>query len=210
MVKLSRDLFLENPDLVVPHGYTREDLFQNVCATLQWNGYWAHPENILLSMVHDKRDAVQQKGLQLIQKCRDNCESNTEEDEVRRFEVPQNINFLAKSYEELIDFDSVGVEFTSPPLLKDLSLDDISGHNFKESFDNIPCHSQMVERHVAFTSRSATSAIGQENRHGWMLNFAKSIKKISSHSSLSLKNQYVETAKRKLFDEENEEKSNKK
>ena len=60
---------------------------------------------------------------------------------------------------------------------------------------------------MALTSIAATSTIGQENRHGWLLNKVKSCEKISSHPT---KEEFAAaaSAKRKLY--EDEEKSKKK
>ena len=62
---------------------------------------------------------------------------------------------------------------------------------------------------MALTSIAATSTIGQENRHGWLLNKVKSCEKISSHPT---KEQFAAaaSAKRKLYEEKDEEKNKKK
>ena len=86
---------------------------------------------------------------------------------------------------------------------------EVQSLKFKEDFHNIPCHSTTVERFVALTSIAATSTIGQENRHGWLLNKVQSCEKISSHPT---KEEYVAaaSAKRKLYDDKDEEKNKKK
>ena len=201
ILQLSRSLFQEKPDL---HEVT--------VATLKHNFYWAHPESIILRMVYDARPSVKAKGIELIQKCRQEEESGIrqyEHDGIRRFEDPKNINFEAQSYEQLIDFNNVQVEFTSPPLLDDYSLEDIKNHNFNDLFGCIPCHSQTVERFVSLTSQAATSTIGQEKRHGWLINKTKSTEKISTRPT---KSEYVEvasanSAKRKLLSDDKGEKN---
>ena len=100
------------------------DLHENVLKTLQFNGYWSHPESILLAMCLDERDDVREKGLEKIQTIRNDeaAGTRTYEAEIRRFEVPPNINFCAKTYDELINFETVGIEFTSPPILNDYTI----------------------------------------------------------------------------------------
>ena len=203
ILHLSRTLFHDKPDL---HKVT--------VATLRHNFYWAHPESLILRMVHDKRQHVKSKAIELIKKIRQEEESGVRKyqfEGIRRFEDPKIINFDATSYEHLIDFDNVKVEFTSPPLLNDYTLEDIKNHNFNEAYGSIPCHSQMVERYVSLTSQAATSTIGQENRHAWLINKMKSTEKISTRPT---KDQYVEvalaSAKRKLMCDEMEEKNPKK
>ena len=100
------------------------NLHQNVLKTLQFNGYWSHPESILLCMTHDEREDVREKAIQIIQTIREDEAAGTRKyvAEIRRFEVPPNINFSAKSYEDLTDFETVGIEFTSPPILNDYTI----------------------------------------------------------------------------------------
>ena len=109
----SRTLFKDNPNL-----------HENVLKTLQFNGYWSHPESILLAMTHDARDDIREKAIQMIQNIRQEEEAGTRTylAEIRRFEVPPNINFSAETYEDLIDFETVGIEYTSPPILNDYTI----------------------------------------------------------------------------------------
>ena len=198
MLQLSRNLFKNN-----------QELLENVISTLKWNGYWCHPESIILAMLFDQRESVKEKAIQLIQQCREEEEAGIREYqfEIRKFMVPKSINFEAETYDQLINLETVDVEFTSPPLLNGYSIEEIQSLKFKEDFQNIPCHSTTVERFVALTSIAAKSTIGQENRHGWLLNKVQSCEKISSHPT---KEQFAAaaSAKRKLY--EDDEKSKKK
>ena len=200
LLQLSRNLFQNN-----------QELLDNVISTLKWNGYWCHPEAIILAMLFDQRESIKEKAIQLIQQCRKEEEAGTREYqfEIRKFMVPKCINFEAETYDQLINCDTVDVEFTSPPLLNGYSIEEIQSLKFKEDFANIPCHSTTVERFVALTSIAATSTIGQDCRHGWLLNKVTSCEKISTHPT---KEQYVAaaSAKRKLYDEKDEEKNKKK
>ena len=75
-------------------------------------------------MTHDEREDVREKAIQIIQTIREDEAAGTRKyvAEIRRFEVPPNINFSAKTYEDLIDFETVGIEFTSPPILNDYTI----------------------------------------------------------------------------------------
>ena len=75
-------------------------------------------------MCHDERDDVREKAIAQIQTIRkeEAAGTRTYEAEIRRFEVPPNINFSAETYEDLINFETVGIEYTSPPILNDYSI----------------------------------------------------------------------------------------
>ncbi|CAH0562737.1 unnamed protein product [Brassicogethes aeneus] len=59
---------------------------------IQINGYFAHPENILLAMLADSRIHFRELGLRRILKSRANVET-----EIRKFKIPE-INFEATAY----------------------------------------------------------------------------------------------------------------
>ena len=75
-------------------------------------------------MCHDERDDVREKAIAQIQTIRkeEAAGTRTYEAEIRRFEVPPNINFSAENYEGLINFETVGIEYTSPPILNDYTI----------------------------------------------------------------------------------------
>ena len=182
------------------------ELHENVLKTLQYNGHWSHPESILLAMTHDAREEVREKAINIIQNIRNEEAAGVRkyQADIRRFEPPPNINFSAESYEELIDFDTVGIEFTSPPILNDYSIEEIRNQSFTPGFNSTPCHSQNVERMVALTSIAAANAVGQDCRHGYLLNKIQSTEKIGTHAT---KSEYVAaaaSAKRKIFDDDDE------
>ena len=161
------------------------DLFDVVLKEMRINGFTCHPESIILAMIHDPSRAVQQKGIQLIQKLRQRKPGAT----VRLFQVPPNINFEAKSYHQLVNFDDFQPkDWCSPPILGSFSIDEIKNLEFNRDYDMIPCHSQHVERFVSLTSQAAQNAIGEDNRHCWMLN---KVQTTSQNPLKSPKNHYV-------------------
>ena len=83
---------------------------------IQRNGYWAHPEQLLLAMVADDDRVVREQAVRLISAAR---EQQTEEPRI--FAIPA-INFEAVSYTDMISWCG---PVTEPPLLRDLSDDEL-------------------------------------------------------------------------------------
>lgn len=131
---------------------------------IQVNGYFAHPENILLAMLADSRIHIRELGLRRILKSRDRVEA-----EIRKFKIPK-INFEANEYLELINWQSTAI--TEPPITKKYSV-----HELREMIANVPdqmsllkvpCHSQAVERCVKLVTEASSSVCGQEARDGFI------------------------------------------
>ena len=82
------------------------DVFDIVKETVAHNGYFLHPENILLCMVTDSSLAIKRKGLAMIEKLRFTAQRRkaSGDDSIRKFMVPNadDIDFKAKSYHTLI------------------------------------------------------------------------------------------------------------
>ena len=98
---------------------------------------------------------------------------------VRKFAPPQEIDFKAKSYVDLIDWRSYTPKnFASPPILHGMSLEDIRDKKISAELLKVPCHSQHVERHVYLTTQASQAAIGQEARHAFIINKEVATKKI--------------------------------
>ena len=79
-------------------------IFEVVTTTMANNGFFTHPENLLLSMVVDSSQAIRRKALGMIEQLRIKDQKRRErgDEEIRKFMVPTNINFKAKSYYTLI------------------------------------------------------------------------------------------------------------
>ena len=81
---------------------------------LQRNGFFAHPENILISMLMDEQEHVGEMAWRKILKCRSNSSLET-----RKFVVPK-VLFDAEHYYEMIDWQSTTIrEF---PVTRSLSF----------------------------------------------------------------------------------------
>ena len=62
-------------------------------------------------------------------------------------------------------------ELCDPPVLKHFDEAGLRSciNGPRLQIDDIPCHSQAVERNVALTSRASENNIGYNNRHGYIL-----------------------------------------
>ena len=93
-------------------------------------------------MITDDRKAVRELGIRL------NLRARSEKYGISQFRAPK-LNFDAKDYIDLIDWQET--EVTEPPLLADISEDEIeklvaSGDVPVIDFPKYPCHTQAVER----------------------------------------------------------------
>ena len=171
-------------------------LHGKVLNTLKNNGFNAHPESLLISMVCDSDPKVKDMAVEIIKKKRE-TEAKSKSKKLRKFEVPKNINFkTSKNYYELIDFTKIKPShFTSPPLLRNYSIEDLQTQNFTDGFNKIPNHSQHVEYYVSLTSQSALKTTSDEKRHEFILNKCdmKEAFKIKSKKSDFLKHIWNKT-----------------
>ena len=160
--------------------------FKLVCKKLQDNGYFAHGEAILLCMLFDpvrKAEAVQ-KISELRQK-------EAKAQGFRKFTIPK-INFSAKSVWDLVPVENF---MSSPPLLQFYSMEQIENLDFGPDFQNLPSHSQAVERFVYLTSKAGENAVGFHGRHVWILNLMESVEKIPTDAR---KEDFIKLVKQKL------------
>ena len=111
------------------------------------------------------------------------------DDSLRHFRVPNAINFDAKSYTELLDFDSLDKELiTEPPLLFEYSNEQLMNCALTQIDLPVPaiaCHSQANERHVAGTTEAFEHAIGPDKAHALRLKTEKSRSEINKDATKS-------------------------
>jgi hypothetical protein len=144
--------------------YLPDELKTVVDPVIQRNGYFAHPENLLLAMISDDRRHVRELGLRRLMKAKKQKKSG-----LRKFAIPI-LNFQANEYFDLIDWQE---HLTEPPLLLELSEDEIS-HHIREAacammeFPKFPCHTQAVERCVKLVTEASAAVSGAEARHGFI------------------------------------------
>ncbi|CAH1110315.1 unnamed protein product [Psylliodes chrysocephalus] len=137
-------------DTIKRSRYLPLELKHVIDPVIQSNGYFGHPENMLLTMLTDERKFIRELAVRRIIKIRNQMDLHTE---VRAFILPK-FNFDAEDYCDLLQ---TWQEFplTEPPLLKQLSEDDLqeivndySNYLVITEIMQFPCHTQAVERAV--------------------------------------------------------------
>ena len=146
--------------------YLPENLKNIVFKVINRNGFFAHPENILLSMLWDERKYIRQLAYFRILKARAATDGKVK---VRSFVVP-DLNFKAGNYYELVDCQTV--LWTEPPItarLTDAQLKEIveDPEGSKISYiKDYPCHTQAVEKAVKMVTEAFLAVCGYERRDG--------------------------------------------
>lgn len=131
---------------------------------IQRNAYFAHPENLLLSMLSDKNKTVRELAAKRILKARNSPHTGNLP---RVFEVPQ-INFDANEYIDLIDWQQ---NFFDPPILRHITNKGINEVIESQGDENLiflklPCHTQAVERSVKIVTEASMSLCDKNSREG--------------------------------------------
>jgi hypothetical protein len=151
--------------------YLKKEYRDTVDASIQRNAFFAHPENILLAMLHDNEKSIRQQAHKKILIAR--TSQNASENVVRIFEIPE-VNFKAETYSNLIDWRNIHI--TEPPLIKhffNAELQDLvdEGENSDlwhyDGFE-LPNHTQAVERCVKLVTETCLKVSGEERRDGYI------------------------------------------
>lgn len=87
------------------------DMQKIVQGSVQINGFFAHPQNIILSMITYEKEEVRREGFDLIFEARAN-----DAKQIRKFNVP-NIIFDCESLKNMINWSEVG-HITEPPCIQ--------------------------------------------------------------------------------------------
>ena len=134
------------------------------------NAYFAHPENVLLSMISDSRINVRQEAIDKIIQARINYSNNNN---IRQFRVP-TLNFQAEDYKDMVDMSSV----TPPPVLSHISSEELilMINNEEWEFFKYLNHTQAVERTVKLVTEVSSRVCGQQSRDGAIRTTLKSRK----------------------------------
>lgn len=136
---------------------------------IQRNAYFAHPENILVTMLFDARYEIRHIAMEHIKQARRNSDNSC----VRIFKPP-SLNFNANDYFDMIFWEDCQV--TSPPVLRNISLESlelmIKTNNMK--LPNFPSHTQSVERCIKSVTSASLCVIGSNARDGVIRNTIQS------------------------------------
>lgn len=110
-------------------------IVQNVArSSLSQNGFFCHPENILLSMITDENAAIRKNGFGKMLEARE-----TPVGEIRTFRVP-NIRYECESYTDMVNWGNINL--SSPPCLHFHSDEYLN--EFKTSEDIIPIPGKKI------------------------------------------------------------------
>ena len=153
---------------------------------IQQNGYYGHPENVLLNMMIDERKYIRELAARKLKAARetDGCHSSSSGD-IRKFTIPK-LNFEASDYYELVNW--IDFPRLEPPLTCKLMENDLEKAIKTGSMPDLekyPCHTQAVERHVKVVTDAARSVCGKERREGYIQAKLESSKKMSKYTTKS-------------------------
>ena len=155
--------------------YLCPQLRRVIDAVIQNNCYFAHPENILLSMLYDNRKAIRDLAIRKILHYRDDlCES----EDLRKYNKPK-LNFECVNYVDMIDLsDDI---LTEPPYTKNIPYDHLKAFLEEDEIPlcdpNFPCHIQGTERFVQLLT-SVSRRVVPKNREAVMAVTVESRSKI--------------------------------
>ena len=128
---------------------------------LSRNSFWAHPENVTISMMGDEDREVRRQAVNWVKRARAEFDPTNHP---RQFFTPK-VDFSATSYTKMVDWDSLPC--TEPPLTSDMTeaeLDQVVEKPHK--FEAFPNHTQQVEAMVRVVDQTATKRATHEARDG--------------------------------------------
>ncbi|CAG9792722.1 unnamed protein product [Diatraea saccharalis] len=145
--------------------YLKPDLKKIVDNVIQRNGYFGHPENVLVAMLGDDMESIRELAYQQILKARSETASG-----IRTFKVPA-LNFDARDYTLIITWHDLKI--TEPPLtsyLSDEALKSIvkSGLGTIQNIKKYPCHTQAVERYIKLVTEASSAVCVEHKRDGFI------------------------------------------
>lgn len=135
------------------------------------NGYFAHPENILLSMITDSDPEARKEGyfrILKIRQCGDHSDPNVPS--IRKFVKPkkEDYNFDAVNYRNLLKSDKYIHE---PPFTQRINqqiLQEYAKSNYRLVVPDFKCHTQDTERFVGLMASSVTRVSGTRAQNAIM------------------------------------------
>lgn len=153
------------------------DVFDPVISN---NAYFAHQENVLLSMLADERQEVRKMTVQrILSKSLQAAaaEFGGGDTDPRIFRVPI-LNFQATQNTEMVDWPK---DELFPPILSGTADEAIQScvedcSKVMTLVGDFPCHTQAVERTVKLVTQAAKSVCGAEARDGYIRSTLRSRK----------------------------------
>lgn len=145
--------------------YLNTDLKEIIDKVIQRNGYFGHPENILIAMLGDDRESVRDLAYRRILTAR-----NKKDMGLRTFKVP-SFNFDAEDYTDIIIWQNH--QLTEPPLTLNMTGEYLKaiakiGIGTCQLIKDFPCHTQAVERCVKLVTEASSAVCGKNKRDGFI------------------------------------------
>lgn len=149
--------------MIVYSRFLPDNLRSVIDSVIERNAFFAHPENLLVSMLHDDRDHIRELALRRIINAREAQRSTKR----RIFKTPK-INFSAGDYTEMIVWHECQV--TAPPVLQDISNENLQIMAKDKSLEilDFPCHTQSVERCVKLVTNASQCVTDAVSRDGFI------------------------------------------
>ena len=139
---------------------TNDDIRQVAQKNIQGNAFCLLSENFLYAMIKDDHPAIRQKGFQFIAEIR-----SLNVTRKPRGQIPK-INWNAIRWQDLIDLAEVNLR--EPPTSVHFSDSEIFSFvtgNVTPTIQDLPSHSQSVERSVKLISETSRVVCGTDRRH---------------------------------------------
>lgn len=163
----TNDSFLMGPKHIFQYiKLVRENVVERnvqklILNSINRNSYFAHPENILLTMLFDSDENIREIATKTIVDAR-----KTERSErIRAFKKP-DLNFECSVYYEMACLDN-----NEPPFTIKFANTELEGcvEKLSESYlhllKKIPCHTQAVERNIQLVSKVSKQVSGKRSRN---------------------------------------------
>ena len=145
---------------------------------LQSNGFFAHPENIVISMLMEEQENVRELALRRILKCGSNSSM-----ERRKFVVPKvlfdaehdyvrlSIDRLASYYNQRTSCNSFCFKYHHRKLER-------TANAAFGIFPKFPCHTQAIERAVKLVTEASACVVDSSERDSYIIAKLQSRKKM--------------------------------
>lgn len=137
-----------------------QNLREIVNKTIQNNAFFAHPENILLTMLFDERKPVRERAINKILYCREQLYDSTK---LRAYKK-HSINFNCTDYMDLVDLDDDNI-LSEPPFTASIPhehlLEYIKSDDVPLPDPGIPSHIQGTERCVQLLTHVSRRVIAK-------------------------------------------------
>ena len=142
------------------HSMTNDDIRQVAQKNIQGNAFCLLPENFLYAMIKDNDPAMRQKECQFIAKIRSLNARRKPRGQISK------INWNAIRWQDLIDLADVNLR--EPPTSEHFSDSEIFSFvtgNVTTTIQDLPSHSQSVERSVKLVFEASPVVCGTDRRH---------------------------------------------